>query len=122
MTRRVWIIPAVIAALTVAGLLAAGRISLPTLTYTFDEDFRGASADVTLTVRGVHCYGTADMLREHIEEVPGLVSLVAYAGRHKVLVEYDPASITPEEIAAAIEAPADTPAGSRSIFTVLARE
>ena len=122
MTRKVWIIPAVIAALSVSGVLGARIVSIPTLAFRYDADFTGEAARAIFTVQGVKCYGTADFLRKHIESVPGLVGFVAYGGKHRVVVDYAKGKTTPEDIIAAIEAPVMTKAGPRVFYKVLSRE
>ena len=119
MTNRVWIIPIVIALLTIAGVLGARVITIPTLAFSYDEGFSGESERVVLTVSGVRCYGTADYLREHIQPVPGLVSFVAYAGKRRVVVEYDRTQTSTEDIIRAIEAPVMTKTGPKSFYEVL---
>jgi hypothetical protein len=118
LTKKVWIIPAVIAVLSAAGMLGASKISLPTLTHIYDGNFKGDAATADLVVDGVKCYGTSDLLRRHIEQVPGLVSLVAYGGRHRVVLRYDPGKTGPRELAAAIEQPIMTKDGPQAYFKV----
>ncbi|MFZ1947695.1 MAG: hypothetical protein WAW06_09115 [bacterium] len=122
MTWKVWIVPAVIVALSIGGVTGAKKISLPTLTYIFDKGFRGEAATAKMTVDGVQCYGTANALREHIAAVPGLVSMVAYGGRHRVVLEYDPEKVGPEGITRAIEQPVMTRQGPVAFFKVLSVE
>jgi hypothetical protein len=122
MTWRVWIIPAAIVALSFAGVLGAKQISLPTLTYIFDKHFEGRTDTANLTIEGVRCYGTANALRQHIGDLPGLVSMVAYAGRHRIVLEYDPAKTNPNQIALAIERPFMTPQGPIPLFRVLSTQ
>ena len=122
MTWKVWIIPVVIVALSIVGVLGAKKISLPTLTFIFDKEFKGQVATAKLTVDGVRCYGTADALREHIAGLPGLISMVAYGGRHRVVLEFDPSRLRPGEIAQAIERPVQTRQGPMAFFKVLAAE
>jgi hypothetical protein len=121
-TWRVWIIPVVIVALSFAGLVGAKQISLPTLTYMFDKEFGGKTATAKLTVDGVRCYGTANALREHIAGLPGLVSMVAYGGRHRVDLQYDPQRLAPGQITDAIERPVSTRQGPMAFFKVVSAE
>jgi hypothetical protein len=121
-TWKVWIIPVVIVALSVAGVLGAKKISLPTLTFIFDKEFNGETATANLTVDGVRCYGTANALREHLAGLPGLVSMIAYGGRHRVVLEFDPRRLGPGEIAKAIERPIQTRQGPTAFFKVLTAE
>ncbi|MGD9400833.1 MAG: hypothetical protein PVF95_01060 [bacterium] len=122
MTARVWVVPAVVASLAVAGLLGASLISVPTLTHSFDPGFEGERATTVLTVDGVRCWGTADFLREHIEHVPGLVSMVAYAGKHRVVIVYSPGAVDVEEIISEIERPIETDDGNLMFFDVISSE
>jgi len=115
---RAYMIPAVLAILTVAGVLGASFISVPTLTYVYDEGFSGETQKVVLIVEGVRCRGTAVFLREHMESVPGLVSLVAYAGKHRVVIEYAPQAVKVDEIISAIEKPIVTDDGLMEFFRV----
>jgi hypothetical protein len=119
LTKKVWIIPSIVALLAVSGVLGARLISVPTLTFTYDEAYEGRSERAILTVRGLKCYGTADYLRQHIASVPGLVAIVAYAGKHRVVVDYDATKTGVEEIIRAIEAPIATKAGPQSFYKVL---
>lgn len=122
MTKRMWVIPVVIILLTIGGVVGAGFISVPTMTHVFDPDFAGETEKAVLTVEGVRCYGTADFLRKHIESVPGLVNMVAYAGRHRVVIEYSPKAVGMNEIIAAIERPVLTDDGEIRYFRVSFRE
>ena len=122
MTKRVWIIPLIVALLAVSGVLGARLISIPTLTFTYDEGYEGESSRATFTVSGVRCYGTADYLREHIESVPGLIALEAYAGKQRIIVDYDGEKTGAEDIIRAIEAPVETKSGPRSFYEVLSWE
>jgi hypothetical protein len=71
---------------------------------------------------GVRCYGTADYLREHIEHLPGLVSMVAYAGKHRVVVEYSEQAVSLDTIIAEIERPVQTEDGLIQYFDVVSRK
>ena len=119
MTWKVWLIPTVIIALAFAGVIGAKKISLPTLTYMFDKNFKGESSTARLTVDGVRCVGTANAFREHVSGLPGLVSMVAYGGRHRVVLEYDPQRVTLEDITSAIDKPVMTLQGAIPFFRVV---
>ena len=121
MTRRVYIIPAVLVLLAAAGLVGANYISVPTLTYVFNENFEGQTARAELIVQGVRCHGMADFLREHIESLPGLVSMVAYAGKHRVIIEYSASEVSLDDIVSAINAPSQTDDGWVTYFEVTSR-
>jgi len=121
LTRRVYLIPVVVAALAAAGVVGANYISVPTLTHQFDSEFAGEAAGAELIVQGVRCYGTADFLREHIEAVPGLISMVAYAGKHRVIIMYSPSEVSLDDIVTAINAPSMTADGPVRYFEVTSR-
>ena len=89
--------------LTFAGVLGARAVRIPTLTFRYAESVKGEVAHAAFTVRGLHCYGTADYLREHIESLPGLVSIVVYAGRRQVDIYYQSDETSPEQIISAFE-------------------
>lgn len=119
MSIRVWTIPVVIAVFAVAGLVGSRHISLPTLTFVYDADYAGRKATADFTIEGVHCYGTANALRKHIAGLPGLVSLIAYGGRRRVVIEYDPQQTSLEAMRQAIEAPVMTRNGPMRVFRVI---
>jgi copper chaperone CopZ len=116
---RVYVVPALVAALAVGGVLGAAYINVPTLTHIYDADPAGATATAVFTVEGVKCHGTADYLREHIESLPGLVSMVAYAGKHRVVIEYSPSALDIETIIKAIEAPISVEGEEVAYFKVV---
>ncbi|MFH1312641.1 MAG: heavy metal-associated domain-containing protein [Candidatus Eisenbacteria bacterium] len=122
MTRKVWIIPAVIIVLTFAGILGARAVRIPTLTFRYAESVEGKVAHTTFTVQGIHCYGTAESLREHIGSLAGLVSITVYAGRRQVDIWYQPDKTSPEQIISAIEDPIMTEAGPVMFFEVVSSD
>ena len=117
-TWKVWLVPAVIILMTIAGIQGSRYLSLPTLAFTYIEEHGGKTATVDLIVHGVRCYGTANLLRQHMAKLPGIVSLVAYASRHRVVIEYDPTLTSPDQIKRAIEAPIMTRRGPIPVFKV----
>ena len=122
MTRKVWIIPAVIVVLTLAGILGARMVRIPTLTFRYDESVEGEVAHATFTVGGLRCYGTAESLREHIGSLPGLVNITVYAGRRQVDISYQPDKTSLEQIISAIENPIMTEAGPVMFFKVISSD
>jgi hypothetical protein len=119
LTKRVWIIPAVIVLLTLSGVLGARMISIPTLTFTYDETAKGETAHATFVVQGIRCYGTANFLRKHIESVPGLVSIRVYAGKQRADIHYLPDRTSPEQIISSIENPVMTKIGPTRFYKVV---
>ncbi len=118
MSWRLWIVPAVLALMTIVGTRGAKHLSVPTLSYTYSESHKGKVAKVDLIVEGVRCYGTANVLRQHIASHPGIVSLVAYGSRHRVVIEFDPDVTDVEGICRAIEAPILTKRGPIRFFRI----
>jgi hypothetical protein len=122
LTRKVWIIPALVAVLTLSGILGARVIRIPTLTFRYDVNPEGEVAHVTLFVQGVRCYGTANFLREHIEPLPGLVNIVVYAGKKQVEVYYQSDQTNREQIISRIESPVMTKTGPMRFYKVVSWE
>lgn len=63
------------------------------------------SAKVECIVDGVKCKGTASLFTSHIQGVPGISTIETFAADHKVIMTYDPAVITPDQIRAKIDSP-----------------
>ena len=63
------------------------------------------SARVECVVDGVKCKGTASLFTSHIQDVPGISTIETFAADHKVIMTYDPAIITPDQIRAKIDSP-----------------
>ncbi len=100
------------------GLQGARYLTLPTLTFVYQHDHEGGTAKLDLIVHGVRCYGTANFLRQHIADVPGIISLVAYGANHRVVIVYDSTLTSAEEIKRAIESPVKTRRGAVRFFKV----
>lgn len=119
MSWRLWLVPAVLGIMALAGTRGARHLSVPTLTYAYTEVHGAKTAKVDIVVDGVRCYGTANLLKQHIASHPGLVSLVAYGSRHRVVIEFDPTMTNAEAICKAIEAPVQTKRGPVPFFRVV---
>ncbi|MGQ9603475.1 MAG: hypothetical protein ACUVUU_04630 [bacterium] len=111
MSWRLWIVPSVLALMAISGVRGAKHISVPTLTYTNDQVHVGKIAKVDLIVEGVRCYGTANLLRQHLATHPGIVSLVAYGSKQRIVIEFDPSLTDANAISEAIESPVVTKRG-----------
>jgi len=118
MSLRLWIVPAVLILMTIVGIKGAKHLSVPTLSYTYSGSHRGRIAKVDLVVEGVRCYGTANILRQHLASHPGIISLVAYGSKHRVVIEFDPDVTGVERICKAIEAPILTKQGPIRFFRI----
>lgn len=58
---------------------------------------------VTLAVGGMHCASCGLLIDETLEELDGVVSSETDARRGRSLVRFDPATVAPDDIVAAIE-------------------
>jgi copper chaperone CopZ len=119
LTKKVWIIPAVIIVLSIGGIVGSRAVRIPTLTFRYNESVEREVAHARLTVQGLRCYGTANALREHIGSLPGLVSIAVYAGRRQVDIYYESDETSLEQIISAIEDPIITDAGPVMFFKVV---
>jgi copper chaperone CopZ len=102
--KRAVIIPIAIALLTLLAFATTNAYRVPTAELSFVEVRPSAVSTVEFVVNGLKCRGTANMLARQIADLPGVVSLTAYARTHTALIEYDPSVTSPDEIrAAAVE-------------------
>ena len=105
--RKVLFIPIAIALVILLAFATTNAYRVPTADISFVEgDERPSSvATVEYEVSGLKCRGTARTFARQIEDVPGVVSFVAYARTHSAIVEYDPALTDPDAIREAFEEP-----------------
>ena len=64
-----------------------------------------ATAAVECIVDGVKCKGTAALFTSHFRGVAGIGTIETFATEHRVVIAYDPAVISPEEIRTKIDSP-----------------
>ncbi len=105
--RKVLFIPIAIALVILLAFATTNAYRVPTADISFVEgDERPSSvATVEFEVSGLKCRGTARTFARQIQDVPGVVSFVAYARTHSAIVEYDPALTDPDAIREAFEEP-----------------
>ncbi len=105
--RKVLFIPIAIALVMLLAFATTNAYRVPTADISFVEgDERpGSVATVEYEVSGLKCRGTARTFARQIQDVPGVVSFVAYARTHSAIVEYDPALTDPDAIREAFEEP-----------------
>lgn len=103
--RKALAIPFLIVALTIVAFATTNTYRVPTVEIPFVEDRPGDVAVVEYVVDGLKCRGTSVAFGRMIGQVPGVVSLTTYARTRTAVVEYDPTSVTPDDIRAAFEAP-----------------
>ena len=109
-----WVLPLLLVMASTAGVLGARAFALPSTTRTY-ADGEG-TASVRLVVRGVSCVDTADRAAVQLQELEGVVSLVAYASRSELLIEYRDDLTGVERIREALEAPVYDPATGTYLF------
>ena len=105
--KKAVIIPLAIALVILLAFATMNAYRVPTADVSFIEgDERPATVvTVEFEVSGLKCRGTARTFARQIEDVPGVVSFVAYARTHSAIVEYDPALTDPDAIREAFEKP-----------------
>jgi len=113
-----WMLPVILITLTTAGVAGGRAFALPSYSHAYGPAGSGARASSTLVVQGVRCVDTAATAARQLDGLPGVVSLVAYASRNQLKVEYDPALVGLDDISAALEAPVHDPATGEYLFHV----
>ena len=105
--KKAVIIPLAIALVILLAFATMNAYRVPTADVSFIEgDERPTSvATVEFEVSGLKCRGTARTFAQQIQDVPGVVTFVAYARTHTAVVEYDPALTDPDAIREAFERP-----------------
>jgi copper chaperone CopZ len=105
--REVLFIPIAIALTILLAFATTNAYRVPTADISFVEGDERPATVVTVEyeVSGLKCRGTARTFARQIEDVPGVVSFVAYARTHSAIVEYDPALTDPDAIREAFEEP-----------------
>ena len=105
--RKVLFIPMAIALVILLAFVTTNAYRVPTADISFVEGDERPVTVVTVEyeVSGLKCRGTARTFARQIQDVPGVVSFVAYARTHSAIVEYDPALTDPDAIREAFEEP-----------------
>ena len=106
---RAWLVPAIVVCLALAGVAGSSAIRIPSTTRTFVTIPSAEAARVRFTLSGVRCVDTAASAMDRLAPVPGVLSATAFASRHEIEVEYDPAKTSPRELKDAFEAPFQVP-------------
>jgi len=101
-----WALVALLAAGTVAGLVAAEHVAFASVRRTYqaasaDADLRRVSFDVD----GVRCVDTAGIAAGQLAATPGAVAFTAFAADHRVTIEYDARHTDPDRLQKALEGP-----------------
>lgn len=117
MRAPTWIIPALVVACAAAGVGGAKLVVAPSLTQVYAVAAPGASTRTSVfVVEGVKCVDTAERAARQLADVPGVLSLEAFASRARVEVTYDAALTGAEAIRDAFEGPVHEPATGEYLF------
>jgi len=100
-----WTVPALVAALIVAGVGGARLFAIPTVTVDLANRPMAGLETVVLTVDGVRCTDTARTAASTLEGAAGVVRFTAYASYSRVEVAFDPALTSADQIVALLEGP-----------------
>ena len=121
--KKTALIPIAIALLLLLAFATTNAYRVPTADVTFVEDGErpATTATVEFEVSGLKCRGTAMTFARQIQDVPGVVSFVAYARTHTALVEYDPTRTDPDALRAAFEKPIVHEGTEYAVFKMLSR-
>jgi ferredoxin len=113
-----WLLPVALVVLTTAGVAGGRAFALPSYSHEYGNAVSGESTTVTLVVQGVRCVDTAAKAAAQLEELPGVLALVAYASRNQLKVDYDPAQVSLDDIRVALEGPVHDPVTGEYHFHV----
>ena len=100
-----WILPLLLVVLGSAGVAGSRAFALPSYSETYASGTATEVETVHLVVRGVRCVDTARRAAAQLQDVPGVLSLVAYASRNELKLEVDPHAFNIEAVRAALESP-----------------
>lgn len=117
--KRAIAIPILIAVLIVLAFATTKAYRVPTAELAFVEDRPATVSTVEYEVNGLKCRGTANLFARQIADVPGVVSLTAYARTHTALVEYDPTVTDPDAIREAAVEPIEHEGEIYEVFEVV---
>ncbi|MFH1689043.1 MAG: heavy-metal-associated domain-containing protein [Candidatus Eisenbacteria bacterium] len=117
------IIPLAIALVILLAFATTNAYRVPTADVSFiEESDRPATVStVEFEVSGLKCRGTAGAFSQQIQDVPGVVSFVAYARTHTALIEYDPTQTNPDALREAFEKPILHEGSSYEVFKMVSQ-
>jgi copper chaperone CopZ len=121
--KKTAIIPLAIALVILLAFATTNAYRVPTADISFVEegDRPATVSTVEFEVSGLKCRGTANAFAQLIEDVPGVVSFVAYSRTHTALIEYDPTQTGPDAIREAFEKPILHEGSFYEVFKVVPR-
>jgi copper chaperone CopZ len=122
--KKAILIPLAILLLVLLAFATSNAYRVPTADLSFVEkgDRPAKVATVEFEVAGLKCRGTSNAFAQQIQNVPGVISFVAYARTHSAIVEYDPALTDPEAIREAFERPIVHEGKEYEVFKMVSRK
>lgn len=99
------VLPALLVLLGIAGVAGSKTFALPSYSETYTTRSTEQAETIHLVVKGVRCVDTAQRAASQLRDVPGMLSLVAFASRNELELRVDPTVADVETIRTAIEAP-----------------
>ena len=115
------IIPLTIVLVTVLAFATTNAYRVPTADVAFMEpdDRPEVVSMVEFEVSGLKCRGTASTFARQIQDIPGIISFVAYSRTHTALIEYDPELTDPDAIREAFERPIEHEGRTYEVFKMV---
>ncbi len=122
--KKTAVIPIAIALVVLLAFATTNAYRVPTADISFIEegDRPAVVSTVEFEVSGLKCRGTARAFEQLIQDVPGIVSFVAYARTHTALIEYDPAQTNPDALREAFEKPILHEGRNYEIFKMVSQD
>ena len=108
--KSVWrYIPALLTLLMLGlGFWLGSRVELPTIDETWDMENVDQGALQTLEMmplKSVKCYSSSMAFKGKLMQIKGTHGVKTYVGKHRVVISYDPAMVSPEQIQEAVFVP-----------------
>ena len=110
------VVPLLLLLLGIAGVAGSKTFALPSYSVTYATHEPAHVETIQLVVKGVRCVDTAQRAASQLRDVPGVLSLVAFASRNELKLRIDPSSTDVEVIRAALEAPVYDEATDQYLF------
>ncbi|HLN52077.1 MAG TPA: 4Fe-4S binding protein [Lentimicrobium sp.] len=101
---HLWIPAAIVILLVALGLSFAEKVHIPTISLMWGNNAQIHAAGIydQEGLKSIKCFGSSMSFANHMKEVPGVLGVETYVGKHGVRVWYDKSLLTSEEIKQAI--------------------
>jgi len=107
-------VPVLVVVALLGGYFLRSAFTQPTTAVTINSS---AGKKLECIVDGVKCKGTAGFFTSRYDGVAGINAIETFATEHRVIIDYDPDLITPEQIRAIMNAPVEFTDGThRTVF------